>query len=346
MSHELNTNIPRPPRFIGDPKNPVADIRAQAEWLWDLYRKGFLEGEIQQTGDLGDSLEDQFPILFNLGSLTGTGADILPYMTDADSWAVTTLTPFARTLLNDADAAAMLTTLGASTFTAEECQDTVATMLQEGANIGLVYDDGANQLTVKVELSATDRLVGRSTAGAGDAEEITCTAAGRAILDDATAAAQKATLGVTNTLVVDATQTGNGAGVETDAFSHTVAANTLAINGQSLTFDAGGTFAATASVDKRIRVKFGGTTIFDTGAIAVTAASAWNLNGRIIRTGAATQKCIISYTSSYAGFPATAAYIATAIDLTSDQTLKLTLQATNANDVVAEAYTEQWHPIT
>jgi hypothetical protein len=45
-------------------------------------------------------------------------------------------------------------------------------------------------------VSATDRLLGRSTAGAGDVEEITCTAAGRALLDDADATAQRTTLGL------------------------------------------------------------------------------------------------------------------------------------------------------
>lgn len=43
-------------------------------------------------------------------------------------------------------------------------------------------------------VSATDRLLGRASAGAGDVEEITCTAAGRALLDDADAAAQRTTL--------------------------------------------------------------------------------------------------------------------------------------------------------
>lgn len=45
-------------------------------------------------------------------------------------------------------------------------------------------------------VSATDRILGRATAGAGDIEEITCTAAGRALLDDADATAQRATLGL------------------------------------------------------------------------------------------------------------------------------------------------------
>lgn len=45
-------------------------------------------------------------------------------------------------------------------------------------------------------VSATNKILGRATAGAGDIEEITCTAAGRALLDDADAAAQRTTLGL------------------------------------------------------------------------------------------------------------------------------------------------------
>jgi hypothetical protein len=45
-------------------------------------------------------------------------------------------------------------------------------------------------------VSATDKLLGRSSSGSGSVEEIACTAAGRAILDDADAAAQRTTLGL------------------------------------------------------------------------------------------------------------------------------------------------------
>lgn len=44
--------------------------------------------------------------------------------------------------------------------------------------------------------SATDRILGRATAGGGAGEELTCTAAGRALLAAASASAQRTTLGV------------------------------------------------------------------------------------------------------------------------------------------------------
>lgn len=46
------------------------------------------------------------------------------------------------------------------------------------------------------DVSATNKILGRVSSGAGDIEEITCTAAGRALLDDADAAAQRTTLGL------------------------------------------------------------------------------------------------------------------------------------------------------
>ncbi len=71
----------------------------------------------------------------------------------------------------------------------------------------LFYWDGTNYWTLngKQFVSATDKVLGRSTAGAGDIEEIACTAAGRALLDDATAAAQLTTLGAAAQSLVDAT---------------------------------------------------------------------------------------------------------------------------------------------
>src|SRR5574343_398490 len=58
-------------------------------------------------------------------------------------------------------------------------------------------------------VSATDKVLGRSTAGAGDIEEIACTAAGRALIDDADATAQRSTLGLGSI----ATQNSNGVSI-------------------------------------------------------------------------------------------------------------------------------------
>jgi len=57
-------------------------------------------------------------------------------------------------------------------------------------------DNGAVTYAKIQNVSATDKLLGRSTAGAGVVEEITCTAAARSILDDASTSAIRTTLGV------------------------------------------------------------------------------------------------------------------------------------------------------
>lgn len=62
-------------------------------------------------------------------------------------------------------------------------------------------DEDAVTYAKMQNVSATDKILGRSSSGAGNVEEIACTAAGRAILDDADAAAQRATLGVAKGLI-------------------------------------------------------------------------------------------------------------------------------------------------
>ena len=68
----------------------------------------------------------------------------------------------------------------------------------------------------KIENINTDRVLGRATAGAGPPEQIICTPAARALLDDADAAEQRTTLGVpkldgANTFIGDQTVQATGA---------------------------------------------------------------------------------------------------------------------------------------
>jgi len=59
----------------------------------------------------------------------------------------------------------------------------------------LTIDNDAVTYAKLQNVSATDRLLGRSSAGSGDVEEIVCTSFGRALLDDNSHAAQLTTLG-------------------------------------------------------------------------------------------------------------------------------------------------------
>lgn len=58
-----------------------------------------------------------------------------------------------------------------------------------------ILDDNVTYAKIQ-NVSATDKLLGRSSPGAGNIEEIPCTAAGRALIDDADASAQRTTLGL------------------------------------------------------------------------------------------------------------------------------------------------------
>jgi hypothetical protein len=76
-------------------------------------------------------------------------------------------------------------------------------------------DNGAVSYAKIQNVSGTDKLLGRSSAGSGAVQEITCTAAGRALLDDADAAAQRTTLGLGNLATQSGTFSGTSSGTNT-----------------------------------------------------------------------------------------------------------------------------------
>lgn len=135
---------------------------------------------------------------------------------------------------------------------------------------GLV-DDAVTYAKIQ-NVSATDKLLGRATAGAGDVEEITCTAAGRALIDDADATAQRTTLGL-------------AIGTNVQAYNAGLAA-----------------IAGLATTDSNIIVGDGSTWVAESGATARTSLGLGTGNspvftGAIIDAAAATSRNTLYRTS-------------------------------------------------
>jgi len=180
-----------------------------------------------------------------LNSIAGltTAANQSIYLTGTDTYAAYSLTDAGRALLDDVDASAQRTTLGLGTLatqsgtfsgTSSGTNTGDQTITLTGAVTGTgtgsfattlantivdttnIVDDAVTYAKIQ-DVTATDIILGRSTAGAGVVEEIACTAAGRALLDDADAAAQRTTLGL-GTL---ATQSGTFAGTHSGTSSGT-----------------------------------------------------------------------------------------------------------------------------
>jgi hypothetical protein len=143
----------------------------------------------------------------------------------------------------------------------------------KASNLGTAaLADGAVTYAKLQDVSATDRLLGRSSSGSGDVEEITCTAAGRALLDDADAATQRATLGL-GTL---ATQSGTFSGTHSGTTSGTNTGDqTITLTGD-VTGSGTGSFAATIASGAVVEAKLA-TGAVTTGKVADDAITAAKL---------------------------------------------------------------------
>ena len=179
-----------------------------------------------------------------LQSISGltTAANQGIYATASNTYAVFSLTAAGRALLDDADAAAQRTTLGLGTLatqsgtfagthsgTSSGTNTGDQTITLTGAVTGTGKGTFATTLTAGIvgatniapdsvtydklqDTTATDVLLGRATTGAGTVEQISCTAAGRALLDDANSGAQRTTLGLGTLSTQSGTFTGTHSG--------------------------------------------------------------------------------------------------------------------------------------
>ena len=210
-----------------------------------------------------------------LQSISGltTAANQGIFLTGSDTYSVYTFTAAGRALLDDADAAAQRTTLGLGTLATQSGTFTGThsgtssgtntgdqTITLTGAVTGTgtgsfattlantivgtanIVDDAVTYAKIQ-NTTATDVILGRATTGAGIVEQISCTAAGRALIDDANAAAQRTTLGL-GTL---ATQSGTFAGTHSGTSSGTNTGDqTITLTG-AVTGTGAGSFATSIS---------------------------------------------------------------------------------------------------
>ena len=177
--------------------------------------------------EIGADVQAYDATLESLSAL-GTAADKIAYTTGVNTWAESALTIFGRSLIDDADATAARSTLGLVIGTNVQAYDAdlttwagltpsanaqslvtaanyaamralldleVGTDFLSPAAIAAAYQPLDGELTAIAGLtSAADRLP--YFTGLGTAALATFTAAGRALVDDADATAQRATLGL------------------------------------------------------------------------------------------------------------------------------------------------------
>lgn len=180
----------------------------------------------------------------------------------------------------------------------------------------LYYDQGAGEHHFRY-----DEDVNAWTAGSLDGEGL-----------ENLIVANLAATNVRRTLTTNTTPVGNVLTGEDDLQFYSVDGGTLAANGNKLVFFDSGSFAANVNT-KQLKVKFGATTILDTGALIFNSGD-WSISGIITRTGSATQVASVTFTSSLTVLTATTAITAPTETLSGAVILKRTGTATLTNDIV------------
>lgn len=134
---------------------------------------------------------------------------------------------------------------------------------------------------------------------------------------------------------------GNTTTTETDLYSDTIAASQLGTNGDKLELEAGGVFVSSATATRQVKLYFGGTAVFDTGALTLSLSAAWTMFAVLIRVSSSVIRYTVSLTTEGAALAAyTATGELTGLTLSATNTLKITGTAAGVgaatNDIVAK----------
>lgn len=183
-------------------------------------------------------------------------------------------------------------------------------------------------------VSATDRILGRISSGAGAAEEVVFTDQAQALCDDASFDAMCATLGTWRVLARSAVAASlTGSTSETALASITVPANAMGPNGV-LRITSEWSYTNSAN-NKTLRARLGGLsgTVFDT--IVPTTSAYQRRQAEIKNRNAANVQLGPPSAFAAGGWgTSTAAVVTGAVDTTSAQTLALTGQLASAGETI------------
>lgn len=131
---------------------------------------------------------------------------------------------------------------------------------------------------------------------------------------------------------------------ENNLHSFSVPSSGFAANGDSFEVKCSGTFAANAN-NKRVKLKFGAITLFDTTALAFNTGD-WEISARIFRTSTTTGKSVVTWTCNNATLTTTTDYQSWAFNFLTSNTLVVTGEATANNDIVQELMQVFWIPVS
>lgn len=148
--------------------------------------------------------------------------------------------------------------------------------------------------------------------------------------------------GLGGSLNVNTTDVGNvGTGAD-NLMTYSVPAGTLSNNGDYIEFSFTFTFATNAN-NKTVKVVYGATEIYTSTAQPQNDGS-MEVKGKIIRTGATTQKVIVTATTDGTLFTDLANYTTAAETLSGAVTLKATGEATSDNDIINRILVVKYFP--
>lgn len=141
---------------------------------------------------------------------------------------------------------------------------------------------------------------------------------------------------------------GNSGTSETDLYSDTLANNQLGADGEKISAYYGGSYLLHATATRQIKIYFGGTAIFDSGALVLASSSAWVIYVQIIRISATAIRYMVSLnTQGTSADSFTSAGELTGLTLSNQNILKITGTAAAAgaasNDIQAKLGSIAWH---